>query len=273
MNLENQDSIGGHDQAAQQSEPKAQIVPAATELELPPPKPECEHPCKERKHWLDYVTFGLELLGLVVLCVYAAYTIKIYCANRDAADAATEAATAATSASQTAIQTMHVDERAWINILTGKSVMVDNSPLVMPITIINQGKTAALNVDGKMFVNLLPVKDEPDFVYKHGHPAYKLGLKALLPNRPSEESPFAALPKYANPRKPVTPIIVTPTLRNEIAAGQLYIVVYLRLDYDDVFGVHHWLQFCAHAENGIPGVNAHNAGTTCGDYNDVDRNF
>src|ERR1035438_8065354 len=33
-----------------------------------------------------------DLVGLVVLCIYAAYTIKIYCANKEAADAAKSAA-------------------------------------------------------------------------------------------------------------------------------------------------------------------------------------
>ncbi len=47
-----------------------------------------EQSFNQKKHWLDYVTFGLELFGLIVLCVYAAYTIKIYYANQKAADAA-----------------------------------------------------------------------------------------------------------------------------------------------------------------------------------------
>jgi hypothetical protein len=109
MTLENQDSIGGQNQAAQQPEkPQAQIAHSRAELKPPPPKPECKHPCKEKKHWLDYVTFGLELLGLIVLCIYAAYTIKIYCANKKAADAAK-------SAADTAASQLELAERPWID--------------------------------------------------------------------------------------------------------------------------------------------------------------
>jgi hypothetical protein len=86
---ENQNSPSGEQEPAnQRSETPAQIRDPATELEPPPPHTKCTHACKEKKHWLDYVTFGLELLGLVVLCIYAAYTIKIYCANQQAANAA-----------------------------------------------------------------------------------------------------------------------------------------------------------------------------------------
>jgi hypothetical protein len=108
MTLKNQDSIGGQNQAAQQPEkPQTQIAHSHAELKPPPPEPECKHPCKEKKHWLDYVTFGLELLGLIVLCIYAAYTIKIYCANKKAADAAK-------SAADTAASELELTHRPWV---------------------------------------------------------------------------------------------------------------------------------------------------------------
>ena len=58
--------------------------PAGTNKDITPN----EQPFDRKKHWLDYVTLGLELFGLIVLCVYADYTIKIYHANQKAADAA-----------------------------------------------------------------------------------------------------------------------------------------------------------------------------------------
>ena len=84
----NQDSPSSEGQPNDQtSHTQPPLLPAPTKLEVPPSKPPCKS-YAEQKHWLDYVTFGLELLGLIVLCVYAGYTIKIYCANQEAADAA-----------------------------------------------------------------------------------------------------------------------------------------------------------------------------------------
>lgn len=62
-----------------------------------------------QKHWLDYITFSLELLGLLVLCIYAGYTIKIYCANKKSADAAFQAAV-------TAGKQLEVSTRPWIEV-------------------------------------------------------------------------------------------------------------------------------------------------------------
>lgn len=62
-----------------------------------------------QKHWIDYVTVSLELLGLTMLCVYAAYTIKIYRATKQSADAAT-------AASKTAADSLIAAQRPWIKI-------------------------------------------------------------------------------------------------------------------------------------------------------------
>jgi hypothetical protein len=115
MPSENQESPGGEQQAANQTpETPAKIVDAPTELKPPPPNAKCRNTCKPKKHWLDYVTFGMEFLGLVVVCIYAGYTIKIYCASRDSADAARDAATAATGAAETAREALVVGQRAYV---------------------------------------------------------------------------------------------------------------------------------------------------------------
>src|ERR1017187_8472073 len=69
-----------------------------TESEMPPPISDGSKPDEQKKHWLEYAKFSLEVLGFAVLCVYAYFTIEIYCANKKAADAATIAAKAAQDA-------------------------------------------------------------------------------------------------------------------------------------------------------------------------------
>src|ERR1017187_2052528 len=182
------------------------------------------------------------------------------------------ATTAATGTAKTAIQTMHLNERAWIAVYVEKAKMTDNAPLEMPVTIVNEGKTNALNVQGNIVVNVLPFTEEPDFVYRSGHPSYAFDAKVLPPKQPQPLN-WAAAPKYLSPTAPWKVIVVNPKLRGQISRGVLYIVVHGRLSYEDIFGVPHWLQFCTHAQTGGPGVNAQSAGQECGKYYDVDRNF
>jgi hypothetical protein len=69
-----------------------QIPPAFTELQMPVSPPNAHKTKQSEKHWIDYAKFGLEVCGFIVLCVYAYFTIRIYCANKEAADAAKSAA-------------------------------------------------------------------------------------------------------------------------------------------------------------------------------------
>jgi hypothetical protein len=62
---------------------------------------------KRFEHRLRDPKFALELAGFVVLCVYAAFTIRMYYANRDSADAAKESA-------DTASRQLEMVDRPWI---------------------------------------------------------------------------------------------------------------------------------------------------------------
>jgi hypothetical protein len=70
---------------------------------------------------IDKITLCLEGFGLVVLCVYTVFTALMYCANRDAADAAKTAADAAVKqvviagkSLDATIAQFQLDQRAWI---------------------------------------------------------------------------------------------------------------------------------------------------------------
>lgn len=105
-------------------------------------------PARSEKHWIDYATISFELIGLVVLCVYAVYTIKIYRATKQSADAAT-------SAAKTAANSLVLAQRPWIKInhrivtpLTF-DVLRGSGPVAMMTvedTLENVGQSVALNV-------------------------------------------------------------------------------------------------------------------------------
>jgi hypothetical protein len=70
--------------------PCADGVPAT-----PPAVTQYTITCRPKKDLLDKIKFGFEIGGIVLLSVYTTYTIKMYSANKKAADAATDAAKAA----------------------------------------------------------------------------------------------------------------------------------------------------------------------------------
>lgn len=127
---ENQDSQNSRGESENKTDcPKQEVSSAVTKSELPPTQREGSKPRKKQRDWYDYTTGVLEIIGLVVLCIYASYTIKIYCATKKAADAATDAA-------NTAKESLHTTQRAYIDIKTPE-LNVINDP---------QGKFFAIGV-------------------------------------------------------------------------------------------------------------------------------
>src|SRR6266568_5768387 len=59
---------------------------------LPPAETHYEIACKKKKDAWDKFKEGAEVLGIATLVVYTIYTIKMYRANKEAADAAKSAA-------------------------------------------------------------------------------------------------------------------------------------------------------------------------------------
>jgi hypothetical protein len=107
---ENQNAPDGDREPEKQPDsPVKQVPSAVAKSELPPSHCEPCKPYKKKRDWFDYGKGVLEIAGLLVLCVYAAYTIKIYCANKKAADAAK-------SAADTAHDALVMVNRPWIGL-------------------------------------------------------------------------------------------------------------------------------------------------------------
>jgi hypothetical protein len=114
MTLESE-PISEHDQTPNTSgKPDTQAsqgnrdIPRAPSIPSPPPaKTHCEITCKTEKTFWDHVKTGVEILGIILLGIYTGYTIKMYCANKKAADAAM-------SAAETAKQALIIGQRPWV---------------------------------------------------------------------------------------------------------------------------------------------------------------
>ncbi len=214
----------------------------------------------------------------VAVLVYQAYVMQSsLTVARNSADAATRGAVAAGRAADSAKQsadisekTMRLDQRAWINASISQAPLIDGQPIKMPLKLVNTGKTPAVNVDGVIVVNLLSQNEQPDFAYRTGHPRLRFEGGTFLPGIPSDYL-LPVLPKHLALEKPLNPILCTPEIRQNIENGSAYIVVHGKVTYDDIFGISHWLTFCTYSHN-VPGLPTQPTASTCGKYNDVDRN-
>ncbi|MGA2537821.1 MAG: hypothetical protein ABSF53_17520, partial [Terracidiphilus sp.] len=75
---------------ANQGDPN--ITPALGVPPFPPTETHYKITCKPEKSFWGNVKTGAELFGIVLLAIYTLYTVKMYCANKEAADAAKSAA-------------------------------------------------------------------------------------------------------------------------------------------------------------------------------------
>jgi hypothetical protein len=98
----------------QPGHPKADISRAPGVTSLPPAQYHCEITCKQEKHWWDKWKPYVELFGVLLLAVYTGYTIKMYYANKDAANAATSAATTASQSLTDSQQSFRLENRPYV---------------------------------------------------------------------------------------------------------------------------------------------------------------
>ena len=124
------------------------IPPVTSAPVLPPSNKHVEITSKSEKNWWDKFKPFVEIAGVVILAVYTLYTIKMYCANKEAADAAKSAAT-------TAANQLVLGERPWVKIKHGIvspltfDIVRNGGPMaIMTLedTLENVGQTVALNV-------------------------------------------------------------------------------------------------------------------------------
>jgi hypothetical protein len=241
--------------------PRTSSVPPS-----PPSKTHCEITCKTEKNFWDHVKTGAEIIGIVLLAVYTGYTIKMYCVNKKAAEAAKDGATAAQNAVRQAERTMHMDQRAWIHVGAIDNQFILGRQIEVPLKIGNTGKTPAKKVTGDLAIQLLKATDDPDFVYTKGHPHFHLPQILVVPN--TDINMTMHVSRYIKGIDHPIPVIYDQRLKDGIESGNLVVVVHGSFTYDDVFGVSHWFKFCTFGSPNLskPGP------AKCDEYNDTDNN-
>lgn len=200
---------------------------AARGAEFKPPESadKCCKSCKRKKHWLDYATFVVEILGLVGLVIYAILTYGIWCANKKSANAATEATKAATHA-------MRVDQRAWVGfgeIKPSSFTLKRDQPFVIAIPVHNVGKTPAKVMSAGINGGSTDRGQRQD------------GDSIVAP---SMGPPTALLlPGESHDLKITSTFVITQDMLNDLQRTAT-IRIFGKATYTDIFGKDHWTRYC-----------------------------
>jgi hypothetical protein len=189
---------------------------------------------------------------LFAVTIYAGITFWQGCLTRESIDKNTKQ--------------FQVDQRGWVSISVDPIIPVQNDvPILWPLHINNAGKTFVKNIEGDFFATVLAKGESPQFDYSVAHPHRKINVGGIFPNEALPQTSIR-IEQYG-PRIPEA-ILMTQELRQAIASNQRAIIVFGRITYDDIFGVHHWTQFC----NGTGDALQFVAIKSCINYNDADNN-
>jgi hypothetical protein len=175
---------------------------------------------------------------------------------------------------------MRQDQRPWVSFKmnwpkiknpAGESFDVlqftDDKPVTIPLEFSNTGKTAARNVEAKMFVEIVKKEKSPQ-LESTKIPKYRFSSGILFPNSPADTW---AIRQKAKPGTNGVDDLLKHSEREDMEAHRAYIAVYGQITYDDIFNTHHWTKFCMWVAFPSPELLSYNA-KTCADYNNVDNN-
>jgi hypothetical protein len=226
----------------------------------PPPKAHCEITCKTEKDFWDNFKTGAEIFGIALLAVYTYFTIKMYCANKQAAEAATKAANTADASLKSSNIFNWRAQRAWI-IVSANHTVTFTGPVAMDIQLDNLGITEAKNLDGFAAIKIVKKGEIPDLTEK----SWKthLDINVLVPKFHKTITVKAYKGKLEGKPEPLLTSDIATGMKN----GSISLLIYGTLNYVDAWEIPHWTRFC-------DSIGAYNLGpqNPCADYTNTDEN-
>jgi hypothetical protein len=193
------------------------------------------------KNELKRAKLFLEIAAVVAGIVYTIYTIKMYRANKQAADAATKAANIAGDT----LGSINLGQRAWLHLadiyvrpgptVTDKRYLIVGKPFWTHVTFENSGQTPALYVVGhvhKVFVRTQVPQDWDGIDSVDWDKVSRASLGTINPRSTQAYSDLVILDPLSK------------TDYDAIKLNKLHIFVVGKLTYCDVFNPEHWATFC-----------------------------
>jgi hypothetical protein len=178
--------------------------------------------------------FVLEIAGFVVLFVYAIYTIKMYYANRDSADAAKSAAETADKSMKLAYRPrlllIGIDARVKTSPIGMEEPVLDEHRLTVQIQLPNTGPFTARNVRFFRYSNVSQRAQARKGVYEE-----LFGESKAIPPKVENYNPGIVVVG--------TKTVTDPEIQG-LQRGTLWATFSILVQYDDDFGITHHTEYC-----------------------------
>jgi hypothetical protein len=165
------------------------------------------------------------------------------------------------------LEAMHVDQRAWLIVHRKSSAYTMNAGSLpfIELSVENTGKTSALSVDARFFIDVLGRDTKPDFSRDSGYSNAMAG--AIPPGDPQPIPIFRLSPDSGGDKFNGIPL--RPDEKDALDHDRAWVPVWGTVTYQDVFHAEHWLHFCVYPTDHRPDASV---GQACSAYNDIDRN-
>lgn len=184
---------------------------------------------------------------------------------------------------QTSENQLRMDQRPWIKVeYADPSPMSPASPISLPITIRNVGKSPAQQVFCAAIIKIVPIGGEPDIaqnlvppdpIYKHKWVWWwkrRTGIVATYlrtgDSWPGDPYTFTAVRSNGS-----GPELLTLNEAKDMFDRRAYALVFGQVWYLDIFGTTHWTKFCKDLP--LQGASSYSQSKTCANYNAADSNF
>jgi hypothetical protein len=226
--------------------------------DMPPSPCQCSYPDwgKDKtprwQKWVE-ITVAASTAGLLLINIF------LWCATKQSADAAQRSI-------DTTVRQFHLEQRAWVSVeVAPRMTPKENDPIIVPLKIINYGKTPAERPHGWVDVTTVNISDEPKIGQSSKNPSAPFQAGMLFPN---QQTPLDA--PMLSPEGHGKGVPFSKNMLKAFDAQGVFFMTFGRIDYQDVFECQHWIQFCFTSNTKSERISEMER--QCVKYNQIDHN-
>lgn len=235
---------------------------------------------RDKKSGWRYIKRALYIIGIFAGVGYTLLTWNIWLEQISATNAGAKQAEYSRKSLNETIKQTRREYRAWVTATIAAGASFDSGqPMVIPIRIANAGKTAAKDVSGDIALYVMSKGENPVFLYgeegsKSRYPSYHYSARIIMQGD-VQDNPLVVT---QHGKQGTGNLIWSKELQAKFETRDLWLIVYGRLTYRDIFRTEHWQTFCYMPRNpsltigGTGNKREHVGNDACERYEDMDDN-